>query len=42
MFANIQPENILRIFFATVLVWLGIGMIRRSRHADSEVCDLEE
>jgi uncharacterized membrane protein YfcA len=42
MFANILPENILRIFFATVLVWLGIGMIRRSRQADAEVCDLEE
>jgi uncharacterized membrane protein YfcA len=42
MFANVLPENILRIIFATVLVWLGIEMIRRSQPSDAEVCDLDE
>ena len=42
MFANILPENILRIFFATVLLWLGIGMIRQSQQADAELCNLEK
>jgi len=42
MFANLLPENSLRIIFATVLLWLGIGMIRRSRQAEEEVCNLEE
>jgi hypothetical protein len=42
MFANILPENILRILFGAVLVGLGIEMIRRSQPSDAEVCDLEE
>jgi uncharacterized membrane protein YfcA len=42
LFANLMPEHILRIFFATVLVGLGIGMIRRSQSTDAETCDLEE
>lgn len=41
-FANILPENILRIFFATVLAWLAIEMIRQSQPSDAELCDLEE
>ena len=41
IFANILPEDILRIFFATVLVWLAIGMIRRSQPSNAELCDLE-
>jgi uncharacterized membrane protein YfcA len=42
IFANLLPENILRIFFATVLAWLAIEMIRRSQPLDAELCDLEE
>jgi uncharacterized protein len=42
LFANILAEDILRIFFATVLVWLGIEMIRRSQPSDAELCDLED
>lgn len=41
-FANLLPENILRILFAAVLVWLGIEMIRRGQPSDPEPCDLEE
>ena len=40
--ANHLPEQILRIFFATVLAWLAIEMIRQSQPLDVELCDLEE
>jgi len=42
MLANILPENILRVLFAAVLVWLGMEMTLRSRQAGAESCDLEE
>jgi uncharacterized membrane protein YfcA len=42
IFANILPENILRIVFAAVLLLLGIGMIRQSRQPDTEVRNLEK
>jgi hypothetical protein len=42
IFANILPENILRIFFATVLALLAIEMIRQSQPLDAELCDLEQ
>jgi uncharacterized membrane protein YfcA len=41
-FANLLPENILRILFAVVLMWLGIEMIRRGQPSDPELFDMKE
>ena len=42
MFANLLPENLLRVLFAAVLFLLGIEMALRGRRADGESSALED